>query len=90
MDQWPETPYQKPLPPLNRRIPGRPPHKIKRYASENDGNRTRISRKGQINHCKVCGKSVHNQRGCPSKPAEQGSSARGSKTARGAKTIRGG
>ncbi|GJV58948.1 hypothetical protein Tco_1465048 [Tanacetum coccineum] len=32
MDQWPATSYQKPLPPIIRRMPGRPPHKRKRDA----------------------------------------------------------
>ncbi|GKA00910.1 multidrug resistance-associated protein 5 [Tanacetum coccineum] len=43
MDQWPSTTYQKQLPPIKRRMPGRPPHKRKRDAIEDDGeNRTRI------------------------------------------------
>ncbi|GJW56831.1 transposase, MuDR, plant [Tanacetum coccineum] len=41
MDQWPTTDYQKPLPPVVRRMPGRPPHK-KRDVMEDDGNRTRV------------------------------------------------
>ncbi|GJS19594.1 tetratricopeptide-like helical domain, DYW domain protein [Tanacetum coccineum] len=48
-------------------MPRRPPHKRKRDAFENDGNRTRLSRKGQVNLCTLCGKSGHNQRACPSK-----------------------
>ncbi|GJZ99790.1 multidrug resistance-associated protein 5, partial [Tanacetum coccineum] len=68
MDQWPTTDYQKPLPPVVRRMPGRPPHKRKRDVMEDDGNRTRISRKGQLNHCTLCKKPGHNQRACPSKP----------------------
>ncbi|GJS98761.1 transposase, MuDR, plant [Tanacetum coccineum] len=68
MDQWPSTTYQKPLPPIKRRMPGRPPHKRKRDAMEDDGgNRTRISRKGQIGHCFLCKKPGHNQRSCPTK-----------------------
>ncbi|GJU35487.1 multidrug resistance-associated protein 5 [Tanacetum coccineum] len=70
LDQWPATSYQKPLPPIIRRMPGRPPDKRKRDAFENDGNRTRLSRKGQVNHCTLCGKSGHNQRACPSKNEE--------------------
>ncbi|GJY16203.1 multidrug resistance-associated protein 5 [Tanacetum coccineum] len=68
MDQWPSTTYQKPLPPIKIRMPGRPPHKRKRDAMEDDGgNRTRISRKGQIGHCFLCKKPGHNQRSCPTK-----------------------
>ncbi|GKE99945.1 hypothetical protein Tco_0023296, partial [Tanacetum coccineum] len=36
MDQWPTTDYQKPLPPVVRRMPGRPPHK-KRDESKPEG-----------------------------------------------------
>ncbi|GKB72324.1 hypothetical protein Tco_0933736, partial [Tanacetum coccineum] len=68
MDQWPTTDYQKPLPPVVRRMPERPPHKRKRDAMEDDGNRTRISRKGQLNHCTLCKKTGHNQKACLSKP----------------------
>ena len=85
MDQWPATEYQKPLPPIKRRMPGRPPHKRKRDASEDDGkNRTRISRKGQTNHCTLCHQTGHNQRSCPKKPAE-GSVSSGKGSARGGK-----
>ncbi|GKC87347.1 transposase, MuDR, plant, partial [Tanacetum coccineum] len=42
MDQWHIADYQKPLPPIVRRMPGRPPHKRKRDVMEDDGNRTRI------------------------------------------------
>ncbi|GKA61982.1 hypothetical protein Tco_0761501 [Tanacetum coccineum] len=68
MDQWPSTDYQNPLPPIKRRMPGRPPHKKKRDVMEDDGNRTMISRKGQINHYTLCKKTGHNQKACPSKP----------------------
>ncbi|GJU22648.1 (R)-mandelonitrile lyase-like protein [Tanacetum coccineum] len=43
MGQWPTTQYQKPLPPIKRRMPGRPPHKRQMDASEGDGNRTKGS-----------------------------------------------
>ncbi|GJV57934.1 hypothetical protein Tco_1458939 [Tanacetum coccineum] len=42
MDQWPTTGYQNPLPPIVRRMPGRPAHKSKRDAMEDDGNKTKI------------------------------------------------
>ncbi|GKE02803.1 transposase, MuDR, plant [Tanacetum coccineum] len=64
MGQWPTTDYQKPLPRVVRRMPERAPHKRKRDAIEDDGNRTRISRKGKLNHCTLCKKPGHNQRAC--------------------------
>nr|GEW79014.1 hypothetical protein [Tanacetum cinerariifolium] len=95
MDQWPITSYQKPLPLIKRRMSGRPPHKKKIDFSEKDGNRSRISRKGQVNHCTLCGESGHNQRACPSKGLDDSAtgvnpppmSARGGKrSAKGGKT----
>nr|GEZ40857.1 hypothetical protein [Tanacetum cinerariifolium] len=68
MDQSPTTDYQKPLPPIVKRMLGRPTHKRKRDVMKDNGNRTRISRKGQLNHCTLCKKIGHNQRACPSKP----------------------
>ncbi|GJT69880.1 transposase, MuDR, plant [Tanacetum coccineum] len=68
IDQWPSTDYQKPLPPIKRIMPGRPPHKRNRYAMEYDGNKTKISRIGQLNHCTLCKKPGHSQKACPSKP----------------------
>ncbi|GJT76352.1 transposase, MuDR, plant [Tanacetum coccineum] len=49
--------YTKPLPPVVKKMLGRPPHKIKRDAGEkDDGNRTRLGRKGVIMHCFICKK----------------------------------
>nr|GEX38110.1 transposase, MuDR, plant [Tanacetum cinerariifolium] len=67
MDQCPTTDYQNPLSPIVKRMLERPPHKRKRDAMKDDGNRTKISRKGQLNHFTLC-KKRHNQRDCPSKP----------------------
>ena len=71
MDQWPKTTYQKPLTPIKRRMPGRPPHKRKMDPSEGDGARSRLSRKGQVVHCQICNQAGHNKRGCPKKPSEE-------------------
>ncbi|GJZ84777.1 hypothetical protein Tco_0650116 [Tanacetum coccineum] len=48
MDQFPSTSYQTSLPQIKRIIPRRPPHKRKRDAFENDGNRSRLSRKVEL------------------------------------------
>nr|GEX79946.1 hypothetical protein [Tanacetum cinerariifolium] len=94
-DQWPITSYQKPLPPIKKRMPGRPPYKRKIDFSNKDGNRSRINRKGQVNHYTLCGESGHNQRACPSKGLDDSvtgvnpppMSARGGKrSAKGGKT----
>ncbi|GJT22852.1 hypothetical protein Tco_0892789 [Tanacetum coccineum] len=61
MDQWLSTDYQKPLPPIKRRIHGRPPHKRKRDVMEDDGNRTRIrpASVGQVSAtCEIVSASV--------------------------------
>ncbi|GKA93664.1 hypothetical protein Tco_0815650 [Tanacetum coccineum] len=65
MLQWPPTNYQKPLPPIARRMPGRPPTKRKRDATEgNDKNRNIVSRVSRIIHCKKCGKEGNNYASC--------------------------
>ncbi|KAL4564998.1 hypothetical protein LXL04_029079 [Taraxacum kok-saghyz] len=62
---WHTTPYEKPLPPISRRMPGRPTVNRKRHASENDnrrpGKRTVM--------CKNCQQFGHNKKSCknPSK-----------------------
>ncbi|GJT96911.1 hypothetical protein Tco_1092429 [Tanacetum coccineum] len=101
MDQWPTTEYTKPLPPVVKKMPGRPPHKRKRDAGEkDDGNRTRLGRKRVIMHCFICKKEGHNLRSCPTKgdgegsasgsQGATGSSVRGGKTTRGGGSARGG
>ncbi|GKG60113.1 hypothetical protein Tco_0609777, partial [Tanacetum coccineum] len=39
-------------------------------ASEGDENRTRVSRKGQVIHCKTCGGEGHNKRGFHASPTQ--------------------
>ncbi|GJU33170.1 hypothetical protein Tco_1176759 [Tanacetum coccineum] len=101
MDQWPTTKYTKPLPLVVKKMPGRPPHKRKRDACEkDDGNRTRLGRKGVIMHYFICKKDGHNLRSCPTKgdgegsasgsQGASGSSVRGGKTTRGGGSARGG
>ena len=78
MSQWPPTDYQKPLPPIARRMPGRPPHKRKTHASEaNDSNRTRIGRVGRLMHCTICGGEGHNRKTCKSTDVDGGSNGEG-------------
>ena len=57
---WPETnDTHIPLPPISRRLPGRPPNKRKRAESEKvlSGKKKKynISRKGEIQYCKGYG-----------------------------------
>ncbi|GJT25140.1 hypothetical protein Tco_0895077 [Tanacetum coccineum] len=93
-DQWPSTStsIQKPFAlPIKRRMPGRPPHKRKRDAMEDDGgNRTRISRKGQIGHLTGTGKDVTASVGNMCASGGMVTARGGSVTARGGKvTARG-
>lgn len=64
MSQWPSTDKAKPLPPIARRMPGRPKHKRKRDATESDGNRQRLSRVGRVMHCTICKGEGHNRTTC--------------------------
>ena len=98
MDQWPSTNYQKPLPPIVKKMPGRPPHKRKKDAGEkDDGNRTRVGRKGVIMHCSLCKGEGHNVRGCPTRKEGEsvgesscGKANRGGKNESARGSVRGG
>ncbi|CAI9262502.1 unnamed protein product [Lactuca saligna] len=57
---WPQTEYIKPLPPVSRRIPGRPKVNRRRHVSENDG---RVHTPRTI-RCGKCFEYDHNQKGC--------------------------
>ncbi|GJS92867.1 hypothetical protein Tco_0799835, partial [Tanacetum coccineum] len=90
MDQWPTTEYTKPLPPVVKKMPGRPPHKRKRDAGEkDDGNRTRSCPTKGDGEGYASGSSVRG-----GKTAGGGGSARGGFTSgsfvKGGKTTRGG
>ncbi|PWA54648.1 hypothetical protein CTI12_AA433790 [Artemisia annua] len=80
-------------------MPGRPPHKRKKDAGEkDDGNRTRVGRKGVMMHCSLCKEEGHNIRGCPKRKEGEsvGEASCGGKAVRGGKkgsasgSVRGG
>ncbi|XP_024969759.1 uncharacterized protein LOC112509126 [Cynara cardunculus var. scolymus] len=56
------TPYLKPNPPKERRMPGRPSIKRKRSESESQG--TRVTQSGKTMTCSNCLKTGHNARTC--------------------------
>ncbi|KAI3509487.1 hypothetical protein L1887_24793 [Cichorium endivia] len=62
---WVETPYLKPLPPVGRRMPGRPATKRRRHPSEKD---TKFSTsKVQVSRTVKCGNCLeygHNKKSC--------------------------
>ena len=64
---WPETSYTPPLPPIARRMPGRPKIKRKRDSVENVG-RLRVSKTGRMMTCGLCAEQRHNKRCCPTAP----------------------
>nr|KAJ0209473.1 hypothetical protein LSAT_V11C400171450 [Lactuca sativa] len=69
-DMWPEVPYQNPLPPKIRRLPGRPSVKRKRDAVERELSgpvRHSVIRKGALIRCSMCKEPGHNKKKCPSK-----------------------
>ena len=61
---WPATNYIPPLPPLKRRMPGRPTIKRRRDASERSGAHS-IQRSGRKNTCSICKQHGHNKSTCP-------------------------
>ena len=61
---WPKTNYIPPLPPKNRRMPGRPKTKGVRDVSEKGGNHI-VSKKGKKISCSLCKVEGHNKKTCP-------------------------
>ncbi|CAI9298269.1 unnamed protein product [Lactuca saligna] len=65
---WPRTSYIKPLPPLARRMPGRPTLKRKRHATESQDkysqNKMKVTGKGRTVQCKNCLQRGHNKASC--------------------------
>ncbi|CAH1432952.1 unnamed protein product [Lactuca virosa] len=62
-DMWPPTDYIPPLPPLKRKMPGRPSIKRKRGSTEDSGSH-RVSKSGKKIVCGVCKKASHNKSTC--------------------------
>lgn len=63
-NMWEETKYTRPLPPIERRMPGRPSVKRKRHVSENQDKYSQVSSKGRTVQCKNCLQSGHNKTSC--------------------------
>nr|KAJ0198726.1 hypothetical protein LSAT_V11C600327810 [Lactuca sativa] len=61
---WEETSYTKPLPPIERRMPGRPSVKRRRHVSENQDKYSQVSSKGRTVQCKNCLQRGHNKTSC--------------------------
>ena len=61
---WPKTSYEKPLPPKERRMPGRPTIKRKRHETENKAKYPTVSKKGRAKTCGNCLQFGHNARTC--------------------------
>ncbi|CAI9303910.1 unnamed protein product [Lactuca saligna] len=63
-DMWPETNYTPPLPPINRRMPGRPTTKRKKSTTKNTGTH-RVSKTRKKIRCSICKEIGHNKATCP-------------------------
>ena len=61
---WPATTNIPPLPPISRRMPGRPKTKRVRDAREGGANH-KLSKKGRKGLCSLCHEEGHNRRCCP-------------------------
>ncbi|KAL4558157.1 hypothetical protein LXL04_036354 [Taraxacum kok-saghyz] len=61
---WSETTHTKPLPPLERRMPGRPSVKRKRHVYENQDKYSQVSCKGRTVTSKNCLQKGHNRKSC--------------------------
>lgn len=70
---WPKTSCEPLLPPLARRMPGRPKQARNKEAAEGgsgskkSSHTIRVSRVGRTMKCTICGLEGHNSRSCKSK-----------------------
>lgn len=62
-EMWPKTEFIPPLPPIRRRMPGRPTIRRKKDAFEISKKHT-VSRVGKIVLCSICKESGHNKLTC--------------------------
>nr|KAJ0207050.1 hypothetical protein LSAT_V11C500241920 [Lactuca sativa] len=69
-DMWPETNYTPPLPPINRRMPGRPATKRKKSTTENTGTH-RVSKARKKIRCSICKEIGHNKATCPQRRSQK-------------------
>ncbi|CAH9133824.1 unnamed protein product, partial [Cuscuta epithymum] len=76
---WPRTEHEEMLPPLPRKMCGRPKKKRVREETEQATSNTKLSRKGRIMTCSICHKEGHNKSSCPNKktPTEERGSGTG-------------
>ncbi|CAI9280098.1 unnamed protein product [Lactuca saligna] len=63
-NMWEPTPYTKPLPPIERRMPGRPCMKRKRHVSKHQDRFSQVSSKGRAIQCQNCMQMGHNKVSC--------------------------
>ncbi|CAI9291389.1 unnamed protein product [Lactuca saligna] len=63
-DMWPQTNYTPPLPPINRRMPGRLTTKRKKSTTETTGTH-KVSKAGKKIRCSICKEIGHNKATCP-------------------------
>ena len=62
---WKPSDLEKHLPPVERKLPGRPRKKRIKHPSENDHE---VSRNGRIMHCHRCWEAGHNRKNCTKTP----------------------
>nr|KAJ0208880.1 hypothetical protein LSAT_V11C400179400 [Lactuca sativa] len=91
ISEWPHVEgLHTTLPPLKRRLPGRPCVKRKRDQAERElsgHTRHTVSRAGIPLRCTICHQTGHNKATCPSKPTPAPSTAGPSQSTRGSSTA---
>ena len=71
-NMWARAPYTKPLPPIVRRMPGRPKVKRRKHVTEVDkGGYRRIRASGGTKICTNCWQKGHNKRTCKNPTTSQ-------------------
>lgn len=79
MKDWETTDCEEPLPPLIKKLPGRPSHKKrKKGADERERNQSEhVKRTKRQNQCGKCGHLGHNQRVCKNPAQQQNQKSKG-------------
>lgn len=70
VDLWPNTEMEPILPPLIKKLPGRPKKQRKRDPDEPSSS-TKVSKKYSVMKCSKCGKDGHNIRSCKGQVKEK-------------------
>lgn len=90
-EMWSNAEGEQLLPPVARRLPGRPTKNRKKDNDEpikvKKGVAAKVTKEGKTTTCSRCGELGHNRRGCPKKPEGEDTFQKGTAAAQHGKKI---